>query len=273
MKYFLLLTLADNTCAGDITTCCKDYGLATYLHIVKEVLGIIHLVVPMILIVMVTIDFAKMVMNPDDPQKKKSKSIINKFIAAILIFFIPLIVNVIFSLIPNNISDISGCWKSADEVFNTMKNTKSHSSTIDKYKRTVNSSSGSNSFKTSSNGNDIAAYAQKFVGNKYKYGGTWDGEEQYTPTDCSGFTQGVYRHFGISLKRTAAAQYKQGTTVPSIAEAQPGDLLFYKDSKGNIGHVTMYIGHNQVVHASSSSNGVMISNVGYRKYFAIKRMI
>lgn len=270
MKYFLLLK---STCADDITTCCKDYGLATYLHIVKEALNLIHFVVPIILIIMLAVDFAKMVISPDDPQKKKSKSIINKFISAVLIFFIPLIVNVIFSFIPNNISDISGCWKSADEIFDIMKNTKSHSSTVDKYKRTVNSSSGSNSSISSSKGNEIAAYALKFVGNKYKYGGSWNGEEPYTSTDCSGFTQGVYKHFGISLNRTAAQQYKQGTAVSSINEAKPGDLLFYKDSKGAINHVSMYIGNNQVVHASSSRTGVITSDVGYRTPVGIKRML
>ena len=57
MKYFQLLT---TTCVDDITSCCSDYGLATYLHIVKEALNIIHLVVPIILIIMLGVDFAKM---------------------------------------------------------------------------------------------------------------------------------------------------------------------------------------------------------------------
>ena len=289
MKYFLLLK---STCAGDISSCCKDYGLATYLHIVKEVLNLIHFIVPIILLIMVTVDLAKMVINPDDPQKKKSKSLYNKILAAVLIFFIPNTVNVVFSFVPDNISDLSGCWKSADQIFNKMKNTKQHSSEVDQYDRPTRQSSSSttnttttitgsseeedssSSSSSSSKGSEIAEYAKKFVGNKYEYASDWSGEEPYTPTDCSGFTQGVYKHFGVSLNRTAAAQYTQGTIVTSIAEAQPGDLLFYADkNNGHVSHVSMYIGNNQVVHASSTKTGVIISDVGYRQHFAIKRMI
>ena len=288
MKYFLLLK---STCAGDISSCCKDYGLATYLHIVKEVLNLIHFIVPIILLIMVAIDFAKMVINPDDPKKTKSKALYNKILAAVFIFFIPNTANVVFSFIPDNIGDLSGCWESADQIFNTMKNTKQHSSEVDQYDRPTrqNSSSTTNttstitgssededsssSSSTSSTGSEIADYALKFVGNQYKYGGSWNGEEPYTPTDCSGFTQGVYKHFGLTLNRTAAQQYEQGAAVASISEAVPGDLLFYKDGKGSISHVSMYIGNNQVVHASSSRTGVITSDVGYRTPVGIKRML
>ena len=279
MKYFLLLT---TTCVDDITSCCSDYGLATYLHIVKEALNIIHLVVPIILIIMLGVDFAKMVINPDDPQKKKSKSIKNKFIAAVFIFFIPYIVGLLLSLISGSMSDISGCWNAADEIFNTMRETEPYRS-----KNTTNNTTSdsvldfSNDQETSKNdknsnstkGQKVVNYAKEFVGKRYVYGGSWNGEKPYTPTDCSGFVQGVYKHFGITLPRTAAAQSKVGKNISSLKSAQPGDLLFYKGKDGSIGHVTMYMGNNKVVHASNEATGIKISDVNYRKYFSIKRMI
>lgn len=279
MKYFQLLT---TTCVDDITSCCSDYGLATYLHIVKEALNIIHLVVPIILIVMLGVDFAKMVINPDDPQKKKSKSIKNKFIAAVFIFFIPYIVGLLLSLISGSMSDISGCWNAADEIFDVMQKTEPYRS-----KNTTNNTTSdsvldfSNDQETSkkdknsnsTKGQKVVNYAKKFVGKRYVYGGSWNGEKPYTPTDCSGFVQGVYKHFGITLPRTAAAQSKVGKNISSLKSAQPGDLLFYKGKDGSIGHVTMYMGNNKVVHASNEATGIKISDVNYRKYFSIKRMI
>ncbi len=279
MKYFQLLT---TTCVDDITSCCSDYGLATYLHIVKEALNIIHLVVPIILIIMLGVDFAKMVINPDDPQKKKSKSIKNKFIAAVFIFFIPYIVGLLLSLISGSMSDISGCWNAADEIFNTMRETEPYRS-----KNTTNNTTSdsvldfSNDQETSkkdknsnsTKGQKVVNYAKEFVGKRYVYGGSWNGEKPYTPTDCSGFVQGVYKHFGITLPRTAAAQSKVGKNISSLKSAQPGDLLFYKGKDGSIGHVTMYMGNNKVVHASNEATGIKISDVNYRKYFSIKRMI
>ena len=279
MKYFQLLT---TTCVDDITSCCSDYGLATYLHIVKEALNIIHLVVPIILIIMLSVDFAKMVINPDDPQKKKSKSIKNKFIAAVFIFFIPYIVGLLLSLISGSMSDISGCWNAADEIFDVMQKTEPYRS-----KNTTNNTTSdsvldfSNDQETSkkdknsnsTKGQKVVNYAKKFVGKRYVYGGSWNGEKPYTPTDCSGFVQGVYKHFGITLPRTAAAQSKVGKNISSLKSAQPGDLLFYKGKDGSIGHVTMYMGNNKVVHASNEATGIKISDVNYRKYFSIKRMI
>lgn len=103
-------------------------------------------------------------------------------------------------------------------------------------------------------GQAVADYACQFVGNPYKYGGTslTDG------ADCSGFVQSVYKHFGYSLSRTAASQANDGTKV-SVKNLQPGDLLFYH----GFGHVAIYIGGGQVVHASTAATGIKISNYDY----------
>lgn len=118
---------------------------------------------------------------------------------------------------------------------------------------------------TSSLGQQIADYAVQFVGNPYVYGGT----SLTNGADCSGFTQSVFAHFGIGLSRTAASQSSGGTPI-DLSSIQPGDLLFYSDG-GSIGHVTMYIGGGQVVHASSSTTGIIISSYGYRTPVCARR--
>ena len=124
----------------------------------------------------------------------------------------------------------------------------------------------------SNKGNEIVNYAKQFLGSKYVYGGT-------TPKgfDCSGFTQYVYKHFGYSISRTSSAQSKNGKQV-SKSELQPGDLVFftpYSSSKG-IGHVGIYIGNNQFIHASTEKTGVITSSLSsntYQKRYVTARRI
>ncbi len=104
----------------------------------------------------------------------------------------------------------------------------------------------------------IVAYAKQFLGNPYVYGGT----SLTNGTDCSGFTQGIYKHFGITTGRTSRDQAANGRTI-EISAAQPGDLLFY--ASGNyINHVALYIGDGKVIHASNSTTGIIISPYNYR---------
>ena len=119
----------------------------------------------------------------------------------------------------------------------------------------------------SSAGQAIADYATQFVGNPYVYGGS----SLTGGADCSGFTMAVYSQFGVGLPHNAAAQSGCGTAV-SLDSLQPGDLLFYEGG-GGIGHVTMYIGNGQVVHASNPSNGIMISSIDYRTPVAARRFV
>lgn len=132
-----------------------------------------------------------------------------------------------------------------------------------------NSSSGSSSSGSSSSsssgvsGSAVVSYALQFLGNPYVYGGT----SLTNGTDCSGFTQSVYAHFGISLGRTDAAQRSEGTEVGSLADAQPGDIICYP------GHVAIYMGNGEIVHASTPATGIKISTATYRPYISIRRMI
>ena len=119
----------------------------------------------------------------------------------------------------------------------------------------------------SSAGQAIANYACQFVGNPYVYGGA----SLTGGADCSGFTMAVMANFGIGLPHNAAAQSGCGTPV-SLDALQPGDLLFYNGS-GGIGHVSIYIGNGQVVHASNPTNGILISSIGYRTPVAARRFV
>lgn len=101
---------------------------------------------------------------------------------------------------------------------------------------------------------NVVEYAKQFLGNPYVWGGT----SLTNGCDCSGFTMRIYEHFGYSLSRTSGAQSNDGTRV-SLDEIQPGDLLFYSYG-GSIGHVAMYIGGGQIIHASTEKTGICIGN-------------
>ncbi len=143
----------------------------------------------------------------------------------------------------------------------------SHSSSSSSSSSSGSSSSGSSSDYGSSTGAQIAAYAQKFVGNKYVYGGT----SLTNGTDCSGFTMSVYAQFGYSIPRTSSAQSTYGTSV-SLSNLQAGDLVFYKNG-GSVGHVGMYIGGGSIVHASNEIDGIKISDMYYRQPCGARRII
>lgn len=117
---------------------------------------------------------------------------------------------------------------------------------------------GSSSEVVSATRTAVVAYAKQFLGNPYVYGGT----SLTNGADCSGYTQGVYAHFGITTGRTSRDQAANGREI-SPSAAQPGDLLFY--ASGNyINHVAMYIGNGQVIHSSTSNTGIIISPSNYR---------
>lgn len=116
---------------------------------------------------------------------------------------------------------------------------------------------------TGSSGSDVAQFALQFVGNPYVYGGT----SLTNGTDCSGFVMSVYNNFGVSLPHSSAADRSVGATVNGLENAQPGDLICYS------GHVALYIGNGQIVHASTSRTGIIVSNANYRSILSIRRIL
>ncbi|HEU0196706.1 MAG TPA: C40 family peptidase [Nevskiaceae bacterium] len=107
--------------------------------------------------------------------------------------------------------------------------------------------------------NDVAVRQQVLldalgqIGRPYVYGGA-----DAAGFDCSGLVYDVYRKVGVDLPRTAARQYDAGRHIP-FADAAPGDLVFYRIDGGM--HVTIYIGHGEVVQAPSSGKTVSIAHV------------
>ncbi len=106
---------------------------------------------------------------------------------------------------------------------------------------------------------ELVEYAKQFVGNRYVWGGT----SLTKGADCSGFVLSVFKKFGVSLPHHSGSQANYGTKI-SAGDLQPGDLIFYGNSRGSINHVAIYIGGGQVVHASNERTGIKISNYKYR---------
>lgn len=105
--------------------------------------------------------------------------------------------------------------------------------------------------------NAIVRYAIQFNGNPYVSGGT----SLTRGADCSGFTQSIYKHFGVSIARTPKQQAKQGKAV-SFNELKAGDLVFYSGNGGkSITHVALYIGGGQIIHARTPKKGIGITTV------------
>lgn len=104
---------------------------------------------------------------------------------------------------------------------------------------------------------EIIAEAKRWLGTPYKWGGTGP-----LGVDCSGFTQAVYKKFGVNLPRISYQQSSSGARR-SIAEAQPGDLVFWDSSSRNPGadHVAIYLGNGQVIHAPKPGDKVKISQI------------
>lgn len=122
------------------------------------------------------------------------------------------------------------------------------------------SSGGGSSSSSGGGGSSIASYGLNFVGNPYVLGGN----SLTNGTDCSGFVNLVHAHFGISTPRSSGALAGGGRAV-SDSEKQPGDVVCYP------GHVGIYIGNNQIVHASTPSTGIKVSNMYYRSILCIRR--
>lgn len=133
-----------------------------------------------------------------------------------------------------------------------------------------NNSSNGNSSSSSSNsiGDKLVSLAKSKLGCKYVWGAT--GPNQF---DCSGLTSWCHKQVGISIPRTSLAQSKGGKAV-SKSNLQPGDLLFWKTTSAEVGHVGMYVGNGQFIHAPNKSKPVKydsLSNSYYSSRFVRAR--
>ncbi len=125
---------------------------------------------------------------------------------------------------------------------------------------------------TSSNGQAIVNCAKKYLGTKYVLGGT----SPSAGFDCSGLTYYVYKQFGKNLSRGSTGQAKNGTAVDK-SNLQAGDIVVFNNgSNTSVGHVGIYMGNNQFIHAANEKKGVVVtsmSNSYYSKRFVTARRI
>lgn len=112
-----------------------------------------------------------------------------------------------------------------------------------------------------SGGAAVIDYAMQFIGNPYVWGGT----SLTNGADCSGFIMSVYAHFGVSLPHSSASLRGVGREV-SYSEAQPGDIICYS------GHVALYIGNGQVVHAANERLGITTSSATHKSILTVRRI-
>ena len=115
--------------------------------------------------------------------------------------------------------------------------------------------------------------AKKHLGLKY----VWGGESLSKGADCSGFCRAVYKACGINVNRLPRTSYdlaasSKGRTV-SLANAKPGDLVFYGDSSGHVNHVAIYMGGGQIIHESGRAYGCRISSVYYRSIIKVRSFL
>ena len=134
--------------------------------------------------------------------------------------------------------------------------TEANQATIESARNIAASSEGSEM------GKSVIHYATQFVGNPY----VWGGSSLTNGTDCSGFVMSVYSNFGVSLPHSSSALRSQGYDVGGLSNAQPGDIVCYS------GHVGLYVGNGQIVHASTSKTGIIVSSATYRNVLSVRRI-
>ncbi len=143
---------------------------------------------------------------------------------------------------------ISSCSSSvrfsSNESSSTSPKTKSISSSKTKKSTDIEKPANLNSIQK-----NLLSEAEKWLGVPYAWGGNTK-----KGVDCSGFVKEVYEKVGIMLPRTAALQFEYADRI-NKNERRIGDLVFFKKS-GQISHVGIYIGNNQIIH-SSSGKGVI----------------
>ena len=157
--------------------------------------------------------------------------------------------------------------KAAEEAKKKAEAAKKKEAEEDKKKTESTSKKTTTSSKKSSKvtGEDIIAYARKYLGYRYVYGTA--GPNTF---DCSGFTSYVYKHFGYSLNRTSGGQRSNGKKV-NKSDLKAGDILCFS------GHVGLYIGGNKFIHAANPRKGVIISSLSesyyVKTYITARRII
>ena len=285
------LQILETTCATDVSSCCSDYGIAMFLYIMQKALELIHLVIPILLLVMATIQLTKMMISPDD--KKSSKSLLNKFIAAVLVFFTPYIINLTLGVIQiatNNSFHLASCWESAEVIAQVMQSSTKYEvlNKTDKRKKVVNvekykiikakdekSKKNTKADSSSSAGKKIVNYALQFVGNPYRLGG----KSLTSGCDCSGFVYLVLKDVGAYDGEYVTSQHWAGKgkkVEGGLKNAQAGDVVVYAKGSHQYGHVGIYDGKGKLIEAKGSAYGIThdrSANIPTRTILGVRRFV
>src|SRR4051794_14965963 len=124
---------------------------------------------------------------------------------------------------------------------------------------------GQSSTASGATGTDAVSLARTLIGVPYRWGGT----DPSAGLDCSGLTQLVYGRLGVQLPRVAADQAHAGTAVPSLAQARPGDLVFFGSPAH---HVGVYVGDGKMIDAPHTGSSVGVHKL-YGTPSAIRRVL
>jgi len=271
------------TCSKTLGTCCNDAGIITLVETMRRILSFIQLIVPILLIVYASVELTKMVINPEE--KKGLKKVTNKFFAAAIVFFVPVIINAFMQMMPSSFS-IPACWEASKnnselsrlksvEYKDPYKGEKKKElyvkrSEYEKGEERKTDPSDGTSYSTNVgrradgtvHGEDIVAYAMQFKGKGYRLGCHWNGELPYQNASCIGFVVGLYKHFGIKIHCTEdtslylnnPSQY----TVVTNSVHRPGDIVVFE------GHYAMLTGNGDEIIHSTSNQGIVVSR-SYKK--------
>lgn len=145
-----------------------------------------------------------------------------------------------------------------------MTSTKDIETVVDDNTEQKEETQGNTNSESKTTGAEVVEYSKKYLNYKYVSGGA----SPETGFDCSGFTTYVYKHFGITLNRTSSGQINNGVAVQK-SNLQLGDILvFNDDANKKIGHVGIYIGNGDFIHASNPKDGVKITALSSSYYSA-----
>ncbi len=286
---------------------CNESGILHVIYLVKLGLELVRIIIPIILIIMVMIDILKLVINKDVEIRKTTKKIVTRFLAAIILFLVPTILNLILNILGSTTTiELSTCYINAtkenieklrkeekereeketqnrrEELAQTKKekdekakelrkklkfDTSTSDDDFESVKLNENAQSGSclpSAFKEGKFGEAIVKKAREYVGvTPYVWGGT----NLITGADCSGFTQAIYKEFGVSITRTTFTQIHDGAPVNSLSEARAGDLLIFPE------HVGIYNGKGGMIHASTYGINTIESSINSGPIIGIRRIV
>lgn len=117
-------------------------------------------------------------------------------------------------------------------------------------------------------GNAVIDAAKAYLGVPYRWGGT----DPATGLDCSGFIQRAFADLGVRIPRVSKDQSRAGTAVPSMAQARPGDLVYWNGTGGRPNHIGIYLGDGTMMHAPRTGDVVKIADVRSAPPDAIRRI-